>query len=199
MNGLALMSRDSKTAIGGAVIVLSLLVGGRAVPAWYRWRSDARESNETTLMELGQASASIGRADGIGAANRRSELARSMVAPAFVNGSAPATAAADLASVVVRIATSSGLRTTSLLTSSDSARLSNGGIAHVRVRVDAAGDIKAITHFLADIEGGLPLIAVRELNLVQEAPTAAAGEPESLRVGLVIEALARVDATGRDR
>jgi len=199
VSGRVVISRDGKTAIAGAAVVLFLLVAGRGAPAWYRWRSDARESNQAALSELAQASSSIGRADTIRAANRSSQLARVMAAPAFVNGSAPATAAASLASVVVRIAATSGLRISSLLTSSDSVRLQNGGIARVRVRVDGSGDVTAVTRFLSDLEGGLPIVAVRELNLVQEEPAAAAGGPESLRVGVVVEALARVDAAGPGR
>jgi hypothetical protein len=115
------------------------------------------------------------------------------VAPAFVNGSGVAAAAANLASVVADAATANGVRMGALQPSGDSAALESGGVAHVKVRGDASGDVTAVTQFLATLEGGLPLIAVRELSVTQGEQGASPERPESLHIEFVIEALAHFE------
>jgi hypothetical protein len=136
---------------------------------------------------------SVNRAREIGAVHRRSDAQKKEVTPAFVSGSEVSTAAANLAAIVVDAANGNGVRMGSLQTSADSATLQSGNVAHVRVRGEATGDVSGVTQFLASLESGLPLIAVRELSVTQGEPTAAPDRPESLRVGFVIEGLARID------
>jgi hypothetical protein len=63
------------------------------------------------------------------------------------------------------------------------------------VRGDATGDVTAVTQFIAALEGGVPLIAVREMSLTQADANASASsdQAESLRVEFVVEALAHFD------
>jgi hypothetical protein len=192
-------SRDRKTAIVGGVVVLALLVVGRGAPAWYSWRSNVNASTTVALTEAFEAASSVNRTREVGAANRRAELQSREVAAAFVNGSATATAAANLAAVVVDAATSNGVRVGALQTSADSASSRSRKVVHVRVRGEATGDVTAVTQFFAALEGGLPLIAVRELSVTQGEPTAPSDRLEALHVGFLIEALAHIDPTERSK
>jgi hypothetical protein len=188
-------ARDRKVALVGAVVVVSLLLIGRGAPAWYRWRSNAAASTNVVLADVLEATGSVNRRLDVDAANRRAELQRMAVSPAFVNGSGVATAAANLASIVGDAATASGMHVGALQASGDSAVSRSGGVARVRVRGDATGDVTGVTQFLAALEGGVPLIAVREVSLTQADAnaSASAGQPESLRVEFVVEALAHFD------
>lgn len=193
---LGVGSRDRKTAIVGTIVVLSLLLVGRGLPAWHRWRINAKESTESVLAEASEVAGSVERAREVDAANRRAELLRIELAPAFVNGSTQATAAANLASLVADAATANGVRMGSLQGSADSAMSRSGNVVHLRVRGEGTANVTAVTQFLATLEGGLPLIAVRELSITQGDPRAPPDRPESLRVGFVIEALVHLDPMG---
>jgi hypothetical protein len=188
-------ARDRRTAFVGGVVVLSLLVIGRGAPAWYRWRGNSAASSRLVLAEALEVTGSMNRRLDVDAANRRAELQRMAVSPAFVNGSGVATAAANLASIVGDAATTNGMHLGALQASGDSAVSRSGGVARVRVRGDATGDVTAVTQFLAALEGGVPLVAVREVSLSQADAnaSASAGQPESLRVEFVVEALAHFD------
>jgi hypothetical protein len=190
-------ARDRRTALVGGVVVVALLVLGRGAPAWYRWRTDAAASTSVVLVEASEATGSVNRQLEVDAANRRAHLQRITVSPAFVNGSGVATAAANLASIVAGAATANGMRMGALQASGDSADSRTGGVARVRVRGDVTGDVTAVTRFLAALEGGAPLIALREVSLTQGDANAgaSAGQAESLRVEFVLEALAHFDPT----
>jgi len=192
---LGVTSRDRRTAVVGGIVVLSLLLVGRGAPAWHRWRINARKSTESVLAEAAEVAESVDRARELDAANRRAELQRMEVRPAFVNGTTQATAAANLAAIVADAATGNGVRMGSLQTSTDSAISQGGTVVHLRVRGEGTGDVTAVTQFFAALEGGLPLISVRELLLTQGEPRAPPDRPESLHVGFVIEALAHLDPT----
>jgi hypothetical protein len=196
---LRVASRDRKTAIVGGIVVLSLLGIGRGAPVWYRWQSKADEFTRVVLTEASEAAASVTRAREVAAAKRRAEMQKMEVVPAFVNGSVVATAASNLAAVVVDAATGNGVRMGSLQTSADSTALQREGVVHLRVRGEATGDVAAVTQFLAVLESGLPLIAVRELSVTQGEPTAPANRPESLHVRFVIEALGHIEPMDRSQ
>jgi len=193
---LGVTSRDRRTAIVGGIVVLSLLLVGRGAPAWHRWRINAKKSTESALAEAAEVTESVDRARELDAANRRAELQRMEVSPAFVNGTTQATAAANLAAIVADAATGNGVRMGSLQTSTDSATSHSGTVVHLRVRGEGTGDVTAVTQFFAVLEGGLPLISVRELSITQGEPRAPPDRPESLHVGFVIEALGRLDPAG---
>jgi hypothetical protein len=186
-------SRDRKTAIVGGIVVVSLLVIGRGVPAWNRWRIENEESARVVLAQAFEVALSVNRAREIDAIHRRSGVQKIEVKPAFVSGSEISTGAANLAAIVVDVANGNGVRMGSLQTSADSATLQDGNVAHVRVRGEATGDVSGVTKFLASLESGLPLIAVRELSIAQGDPISPPDRPESLRVGFVIEALVHID------
>ncbi|HVS59774.1 MAG TPA: GspMb/PilO family protein [Gemmatimonadaceae bacterium] len=185
-------ARDRKTLIIGGIAVLSLLVIGRGAPAWYRWRSNAAVSTRVVLVDASEATGSVSRSLEVDAAVRRAEVKRMEVSPAFINGSGVAAAAATLASVVSDAATTNGLRLGAVQASGDSAGVKSGGLVHLRVRGDATGDVTAVTRFLAALEGGVPLIAVREVSVTQGEPNASADRPESLHVEFSLEALAHL-------
>jgi hypothetical protein len=56
-----------------------------------------------------------------------------------------------------------------------------------------------VTQFLAALESGLPLIAVRELSVTHGEPNLAPGRAESLHLDFVVEGLGRFDSIERRR
>ena len=195
MMRFGLASRDRRTVMAGGIVILSILVMGRGAPAWNRWRTNAEESSRSALVEVSEARRSVSRWREVDAANRRAELQRMEVAPAFLNGSGVAAAGATLASVVSDAARANGVRMGALEASGESAVSEIGGVARVRVRGDASGDVRAVTQFLAALEGGVPLISVRELSLTHGELNVAANRSDPLRIEFAIEALARFDPT----
>ena len=190
---LKLAGRDRKTAIIGGIVVLGLLVVARGAPLWYRWRSNTAESASVAFAEAMVTKETINRAREIDVANKRADLQRMEIAPAFVGGSGAAAVAATLASVVADAAGESGLRMGALQATGDSVTGETGGVGKVRVRGEASGDVAGVTRFLAVLESGFPLVAVRELSLTQTQANASADQPELLRVEFVIEGLSHIE------
>lgn len=189
MIDLKLGARDRRTAIVGVGVVSSLLLLGRAAPAWNSWRNSVAESTTATLSETATAKATVDRRHEIGALAKRMELFRMEVAPAFVNGSGATAASAALASVVSGAATTNGVRIGSLQTNSDSAGAGSGSVVRVRLRGEGSGDLHALMHFLAALEDGLPLIAIRELSITREESNASGARAEALHIEFELEGM----------
>jgi hypothetical protein len=193
MIGTRLSSKDRKTAFIGGTVILALVVVSRVAPAWYHWRSDAQQSATLARSAAFEAAATLRRRPKLGAAVKRAELEKMEVEPAFLDGRSTAVATANLASVVADAAAESGMRIATLETSDPLTKHEIRTVQRVGVRGEAAGDVRSVTEFLAILEERLPLIAVRELSVAQEQSAASEGRLGYLRVGFVIEGLARSD------
>jgi hypothetical protein len=186
---LKLGARDRRTALVGFGVVSSLLLLGRAAPAWYAWRHSVEESTRATLADAFTAKATVDRRGEIGPLSKRMELFRMEVAPVFVNGSGLTAASAALASVVAGAATLNGVRIGSLQANSDSSAAESGGVTRVRLRGEGSGNLRAVTHFLAALEDGLPLVAIRELSITREVSNASGGRVEALHIEFEVEGM----------
>lgn len=67
---------------------------------------------------------------------------------------------------------------------------STPGLWRVGVRANLRGDLESLATFLAILEKGAKLIAVRELSVVQPDPALPDEKPETLQIEIAVEALA---------
>jgi hypothetical protein len=188
-----LSAKDRRTAVFGVVVVGSLFGFSRGLPALREWER-ARVADATDLA----AKASSARAnvrmlgpmrDSLSA--RKQRLA--VIDSTMLSGTSAAAAAADLASSLDDIATSSRVKVTSMQLRADSAVA--GALTKVAVRVSGTTDVTGLAAFLRAVEANEAPLAVRELTVSQSDPSAAPNKPEALHVDVVVEALARILAT----
>jgi hypothetical protein len=186
MRGI-LSSRNARTLAAGLSAIMLILLAAKGGPAWYRWQSAARASDVEVRATLARARASLRDT----AAVRDSLAARaarlSALAPAVLTNAPPAAAGGMLASMLSDAAADAGMRVASIQVRPDTTR--QNGYMRVGVRGELVGDIVGLQKLLMSIEGGLTLLSVRELSVVQPELTPPPGRPETLRVQLLVDAL----------
>jgi hypothetical protein len=185
-----LTSRDQRTMVGGLVVVLLLVSGSRGVPAVARWRDDAVVSSESLVRQADDAERSVQAStttrDSLVA--RRVRLAR--LDSAVLEGESPALAAAALAEYVADVADDAKTQLGSVQTLADTAV--RGPLTKVAIRASATGDLPSIARFLAGLESGPLLLAIRELGMTQQEIASVPNRPEALRAELTVEGIARI-------
>ena len=201
---LAISRRDRRTLLAGAGITTALFMLAKGFPAWRAWDAGVREAAAETIEEAAHAERSLLAFPAV----RDSLVARNAryleLAELIVPGDGPASAAAELATFVSGNATAADLALGALQVRADTAggdaaaRSVGSPFARVSVRGDLMGDVDGLTHFLAAIEGGPFLLAVRELAITQPEPAAPADRPEMLRVQFVVEGIALRLSSRRD-
>ena len=194
-----LSDRDRRTLAMGLSVVTALLLLTKGGPMWIGWRRDAQAS----AVEM---AADAARSDAVVAAypvlrdslHVRAHRLRSLDST-IVGGTDPASAAASLATIVSDAAADAGIKLGAVQPHVDSEPQSIGArqpathqaFAHVSVRADALGDIVALTQFLADLEHGPVLLAVRSLSITQPEPAAPSSRMETLHAEFTVVGLAR--------
>jgi hypothetical protein len=191
MKPVTLSARDRRTLIAGASIILSLLLISRGIPAWIRWQERVRVDANATAMEATASQRAVRAAPLLTQTAQQLERRYLALAPAFVTGEQPAAAGATLISAVNAAARTAGVQIGALQVETDTTK--GQEVAYVRVRGDGAGDISGITRFLATIEGGVPLLSIRELAITPTDPHITNDKPETMRLNFVIEGLARYE------
>jgi hypothetical protein len=101
----------------------------------------------------------------------------------------PAEAGAQLAEIVASAADSADLNLGTVQLKSDLPPVF--GLWPVVIRANLTGDLESLATFLSIIEEGRPLVAVRELSVVQPDPALPNDKTEALQVEIAIETLAR--------
>ena len=195
MMTLDLSPRDRRTLIVGALVLLPLLLGGKALPAALEWQQ--RQMADAALMvrkvvELRASRRSLPALRDTLIA-RRARLAS--VDSLLVTGISPASAAAELASLVESLADSARIKIGYLQLKADSG--SKGPITAISVRLNGLADVGGLAALLRAVEGNNRPMIVRELSVVPADPAGSDTRPEVLRVDLLVEGLARVVAEGR--
>jgi hypothetical protein len=188
MTSPAMRFRDPRARVAAGVCILAMLALTRAVPAWYRWTTELRSDARELAAEVARADHAITAAsitlDSLAQRNARF-LA---LAPALLDGDTPASAGAVLAGVVSGAAAIAGVRLASVRLRPDSA--TSGTFTRVAVQGEIVGDIDGVMTFLATLERGPLLLAVRELAVTQTEPAAPPERAEVLRAQISVEGLA---------
>ena len=180
-------ARTTRTLITGLSVIALILLAGKGIPAWYRWQRDAVTTEAEVHAKLERARATLRDT----AAVRDSLAARaarlSALTPAVLTNAPAAAAGGMLASMLSDAAADAGMRVASVQVRPDTVK--RNGYMKVGVRGDLVGDVIGLQKLLTALEGGLTLLSVRELSIVQPEILSAPTRPEALRVQLVVEAL----------
>lgn len=186
---LGLSSRDRRTLIVGVVVIGGIFGAGRGWPAFHAWQTGSHEE----LAVLRDSVANLDRLHALRPAltayARRARERLAFLDSVMVGGVVPAAASAELASLLRESADEAGLQLTSITVTSDS--VWRGGLAKVRARLLATGNVVGLTALLASIEGAPAVLIVTELSVGQPEPMAARSRPEQLHLELAVSALAR--------
>jgi Type II secretion system (T2SS), protein M subtype b len=187
---LGFSARDRRTATLGITVVGSLIGlsrGLRALTAWEETR--VAEASDATAR-LSSARANV-RLLSVLRDSLRARLERLAAADSvLLTGTSSAAAAADLASLLDEAGRAARLRITAMQLRADSA--AQGSITRVAVRVTGTTDVRGLASFLRSIEGNDTPLAIRELVVSQPEPAAPDSKPETLRVDIAVEGLARI-------
>ena len=188
---ISLSARDRRTLLVGGGTIAVLLFVSRGLPAWIRWERHLRGDAVTAVAEAEASQQAVATAPQAAHLAHALEQQYLSLAPAFLQGEHAAAAGATLISRVNSVARMAGVQLGALAVETDSS--AEQGITVVRVRGDGASDIAGVTRFLTTLEGGLPMLSVRDLSLDATDPRVPQGQPETIRMNFVIEGLANDD------
>jgi hypothetical protein len=181
--------RDTRALIFGAVTIGFLILLGKGLP-FARYvvitRSDAAMQS-IRQRQTEQRLAAVAPAVLAAALEAEEELIR--VERRLVPGTTPAEAAASLALLIDRYAVDANVAVSSTNARADTLFVSPH--PRITVRAFATADVAGLMSLLAMIEGSEFFLGVAELTVTQPEPAAKDDVPESLRLELVVEALAR--------
>jgi hypothetical protein len=184
--------RDRRALLVGTA-AMALIAGARPLASsGTRWAVNTREERAALEGKLATEEASVRRA---GTA-RDSLVARRVRLAALdtmlFKAATPGLAAAMLAERLTDAAQSSKAQMSNLQLRSDSTRVQ--ALVPVQVQASVMGDWPAVARFLAQLESGSKLLAVRELTMTSlAAPGGVAGQRPGVRADLVVEGLARIE------
>ncbi|MDR0786907.1 MAG: hypothetical protein LBG44_03475 [Gemmatimonadota bacterium] len=172
----------------GAAVIAFLLVFVKGIPALLVWQSEQVAEVREAVLQAARAEEGVQALAALrdSLEQRHHQLAEQNAS--LLREETISSAAGALTTHLSRMAARSSIQLDGLQIRSDS--VWTGTHARVAVRAGATGDVRAITRFLADLEAGRPLVVVREFSISQPMPAAAPYEPETLRLELLVEALA---------
>lgn len=189
MMTLTLSARDRRTLFVGVSVIGSLILVSRGIPAWLHWQRRIRDDASAAVQEATASQHAVREAPQLARMTQQVEQRYFALAPAFLAGDHPAAAGASLISLVNTAARTAGVQLGALQVESDTTQ--GTAITSVRVRGDGAGDVAGVAHFLAAVEGSVPLLSVRELTLTPVDPHVTSDKPETMRITFLIEGLTR--------
>jgi len=178
--------RERRVLVFGAVVTASILVVGRGVPVWRSWTTDTRASARELRQEVVRARADVAGAKVSVATLAARQATLESVAPAFLEGSSPNAASANLATSLSRMAEGAGVRVVSI-----SARVDSSQRASVRAvaSLTAVGDVRGLTRLLVATERGPLLLSITGLSVAQADVAAGDDRQEALRIEMTVEGL----------
>lgn len=194
-----LSDRDRRTLGVGTAVIATVLLLAKGGPAWRSWERDAVAGATELITDARHSDAVIAAypaiRDSLHARATRLRSADSSI----VAGDDPSSAAASLAGMVADAALDAGVKLGAVQPRVDSEPHSLGAksnrphpdFARVSAKGDATGDIVALTQFLADMEHGPVLLAVREIYIAQPEPAAPSDRMETLHADFTVVGLAR--------
>jgi len=187
VTGLRIGSRDRRALVTGAVAIAVMVTLVRAVPAVMDWNRDAREAALEERSALAKAEAMLARSGAV----RESTITRGRrvigLAPLLLGGETPNSAGASLAGALSGAAARAGVHLGVVQLRGDT--LARDVFTRIGAHADATGDIRGVSAFLALLESGPPLLAVRSYSVTQPEPGAGDDRMETLRVEIDVEGL----------
>lgn len=176
-------ARDRAALRIGATLVVAVVLGLRLLPWTVRVATGYRErvTERVAAAERARALVAAGPALRDSLTGALATVVR--LAPALLDGTTRAEAAATLSSWVTGSSLQHRLRVRSIESQPDSAP---GPIAPVRVRAELEGDISGVMGLLRSVEYGSPLLTLRETGLTALDPSSSPRVPELIRIQIEI-------------
>lgn len=175
-----------------------LFVALRVVPATGAWAEEARSSARDVALEAAMGDAQHGILVAAAESLARREERLGVHLAGLIPGDSPAAASAWIADYVAGAARSTGVRIGATRMQQDTS--SAAIFTRVELRIEATGDVRGISRFLAEVESAPTRLGVILLSIAQSDPAASHERMEVLRAELVIEGLALTRGTRwRDR
>lgn len=184
---LAFSDANRRTLGRGALVLAVILITGRGLPAWRKWRDRIQESAAREMNSLERARNLLQEQPALNDSLRARVARVHALHSWFLPDESSAAQEAALAALVAGAADTAHVTLGTLDVRTDSG---TAAFAIVRVRGSAAGDIAGVMQFLALLEGYLPHLVVRSIELTQPDLGAPAEHAEALRLDFVVEALA---------
>jgi len=190
------LSQHHRRILMAGSSAMVLLGASRFGPSTIDWYLSTRTSADSLIAAVAREEASI-RALPM---TRDSLVARKVrlasLDSAILEGKTPALAGATLSEVISDYAEESKAQVGNVQLRIDSAA-ATAAFVKVGAHASVKGDLAAIVRFLARVESGPTLLAVRELEMISEGdPSASHNSTESLRADVMIEGLARNPSFG---
>jgi len=178
-----LRPRDRRALTVGAVMLVAAWLGTRAIPSAVRAASELRHRTTERVEELARAREALASEPWA----RESLVVRAQRlvawAPRLLAGVSSGDARVELASFAGGMAALRHVRIARQDALPDSAA---GLFTEVALRLQAEGDVEGIAAWLASLEEGPKLIAVREVTLTAPEPASPATQAERLAADVVI-------------
>lgn len=190
-----LSRRDRRTLVVGAAVIVALVAASKALPAWRGWDAESRAAAAEIVAEVLRAERDIAAVGALRDTLASRNARYIALAERIVPGDGASSAASELATLVSASATEADLSVGTVRILTDTS--GSSPFVRVSVRGDLVGDLDGLTLFLADVERGPLLLAVRELTITQPEPAAPDNRPEILRVQFLIEGIALRRAAAR--
>jgi len=191
-----LASRDRRALVYGGALFLVLVLAFKAVPAWLAWRSGSIAGAAELSAELGRSRLAIRGVRGALDTTEARVARLRAAAPTLLVVQTPSEAPAQLTDVIREAARLSGMEIETAESRVDSA--GGPGLRHVVATVQGTADVAGLAALLYRLEGGEPVLAVREFSVQQQNVAVPSDGVEALRVRLSVEGLAMVRGDGRD-
>ena len=195
MTLLGRSSRERRTVIAGAGIIITLVLFGRVLPAAAVALSGVRRESEDVLRERDRAVAQVQALRALRDLARARQERLGLEFPSLLHAATPATAVASIVGEVSETASEYAVRVTSIDGVADT--LAVGPYLLVRARAEVLGDVRGVASMIAALESSETRLRVVALGLTQAEPAASPQQLEQLRASLTVEGLARRPAPRR--
>lgn len=182
-----LRDRDRLAIALGVIAILAILFISRGLPKTQRWRRETVESGLELSRSMRSAEAMVQNEASAHDSLRARSAYLARLGPVYVTGSSSAALAAAMERAVDRAASRAALALGASRIAVDS--LGAAEFVGVSMHVQATGDLHHLIAFIAEVEGGRPMLVVRELSLTRQS---APGDPESILADVLIQGLAHV-------
>ncbi len=188
-----LSSHDKRVLAGGSAIVVMIFLW-RAAPAVLSWRAEEMSRASAIAVKARETRAMIEAEEQLRLTLTEREHGHLAVGAALLEGTSEAGVASDLVRAVHEAADGAGFQISSVAVRSDSG---STDLRRVAADVRGSGAAGALAQFVASLEGDVPLIAIRSLAVSLVDVSTISGSEASVRVHLLLEALAPGEGSGK--
>lgn len=187
MIGDLLTPRDRRALIGGAAVILALVVAVRGLPAWRAWRAEARARAAESMTQAARSDAVLsGLSRSLDTLEARTARVKQL-GPALLAGDTPNQAATALAVALAEMARTSLVRLDAVEMHVDTAK--GSALPRVSIEAQATGDVTGLASLIHSLEKGPLLLAVRRLTIRPQRIDSPPDQGEMLSIRFTVEGL----------